>query len=347
MLKKTLALLLTLSLLVAGATIAPAALASEYYSGRTPLAGATDAQLINIDLAVEAINGTVIPYGGTFSFNELVGPRTAERGYVTAANGRGVMVTGGGVAQVASTVYLALLDVRGNVRIDPVRTYGNRFVEHYVTDTDYAIITDYDSDIDLSFTNYGEEMTIELWSNESYVYCSITVGKEEVAAPESGWFITPLETQAPARRLVASASLVCGGDDNLLTNVELASDCVTDTTLNSGDIFSFNDTVGPRSKEYGYVDAVNGRGATVRGGGVAQVASVLWLAIKNSADFAVIEKSTYGKKYNQDYVASSSDAILTDYKAGRDFSFRYTGLGSVTIYTSLDGGILTCEIFAD
>ncbi len=347
MLKKTLSLLLTLSLLTVGTLIAPTALASEYYSGRTPLAGTSDAQLINIDLAVEAINGTVIPYGGTFSFNEIVGPRTVERGYVTAANGRGVMVTGGGVAQVASTLYLALLDVRSDVRIDPVRTYGSRFVEHYVTDSSQAIITDYDSDIDLSFTNYAEEMIIEMWSNESYVYCSITVGTEDTPPANVGWFIPPLQTQAPTRRLIGSASLVCGYDDSLLNNIELASDCVTDTTLESGDIFSFNDTVGPRTKEYGYVDATNGRGAKVRGGGVAQVASVIWLAIKNSGDFSVIEKSTYGKKYNQTYVSSSADAILTDYKSGRDFSFRYTGAGSVTIYTTLDGDILTCEIFAD
>ncbi len=355
MLKKTLAILLTLSLLTAGALIVPAALASEYYSSRTPLAGATDARRVNINLAVEAIDGTVIPCGGTFSFNETVGPRTADRGFVSAANGRGVTVTGGGVAQVASTLYLALLDVRGDVRIDPVRTYGNRFVDYYVTDSSYAVVTDYDSDIDLSFTNCGEEMTIEMWANESYVYCSITVGSEDAPASGAdgapaagdGWFITPLQTLAPARRLIASASLTCGDDEGLLTNVTLASDCVTDTTLESGDIFSFNDTVGPRTAEYGYVEAVNGRGATVRGGGVAQVASALWLAIKNSGDFSVIEKSTYGKKYNQHYVSSSADAILTDYKSGRDFSFRYTGAGSVTIYTSLDGDTLTCEIFSD
>jgi len=355
MLKKILALILSFALTFAGALVAPAALASEYYSARTPLAGATDAQVVNIGLAVEAIDGTVIPCGGTFSFNAKVGPRTADRGFVTAGNGRGVMVTGGGVAQVASTLYLALLDVRGDVRIDPVRTYGNRFVEHYVADSNQAIVTDYDSDIDLSFTNCGEEMTIEMWSNENYVYCSITVGAEDALAGageraptlDNGWFITPLQTQAPARRLIASASLTCGSDESVLANVALASGCVTDTTLNSGDSFSFNDTVGPRTQDYGFVEAVNGRGATVRGGGVAQVASVLWLAIKNSGDFSVIEKSTYGKKYNQSYVSSSADAILTDYKSGRDFSFRYTGAGSVTIYTRLDGETLTCEIYAD
>lgn len=353
MLKKALALALLACLLATGTALPPAALASEYYSARTPLTGSSAAKLNNISLAIDAIDGTVIPYGGDFSFNETVGPRTADRGYLTAPNGRGAMVTGGGVAQAASTLYLALMEVRGDVRIDPVRTYGSRFVDHYVNESSQAIVTDYDAGIDLSFTNFADEMTVEMWANDSYVYCSITVGSDDfgldsgTADPGEGWFVAPMQTAAPARRLIASASLSCDGDEALLNNVELAADSVTDTALYNGDIFSFNDVVGPRTGAYGYESALNGRGVNVVGGGVAQVASVLWLAIKDRADFAIVEKNTYGKKYNQTYVSNSADAILTDYKSGRDFSFRYTGPGSVTIYTSLSGGRLSCEIYAN
>ena len=356
MLKKAIALWTILAVLTTGFALAPAALASEYYSARTPITDSGAARRTNVDLALNAINGTVVPYGGSFSFNATVGPRSADRGFATAPNGRGVPVTGGGVAQVASTLYLALLQVRGDVRIDPVRTYGNRFVDSYVTDSSQAVVTDYDAGIDLSFTNYADVMSIDMWANDSYVYCSITVGSEDAAATADtdggastgdGWFIFPVQTAAPARRLVASSSLNCGGDANVLNNVALASDCVTDTVLGSGDLFSFNDIVGPRQKKYGSVRATNGRGAQVVGGGVAQVASALWLAIKDSGSFAIVEKSTYGKRYNQRYVSSSSDAILTDYNSGRDFSFRYTGAGSVTIYTSVSGGELSCEIYAN
>ena len=127
----------------------------------------------------------------------------------------------------------------------------------------------------------------------------------------------------------------------------LAADSVNDTVLTHGDTFSFNDIVGPRKKSFGYVRATNGRGARVTGGGVAQVASALWLAIKGSDSFAVVEKTTYGKKYNQRYVSSSADAILTDYSSGRDFSFRYTGAGSATIYTYVTDGWLYCDIYAN
>ena len=110
-------------------------------------------------------------------------------------------------------------------------------------------------------------------------------------------------------------------------------------------LFSFNGVVGPRSERYGYVDAVNGRGARVTGGGVAQVASALWLAVKNLDCVAVVEKSTYGSRYNQSYVSSSNDAILTDYSAGTDFSFRNIGPEPLTIAVYISGDQLCCEIY--
>ena len=340
--KRIIALIAALALLAAGA-------AAERYTAQTPLSGAGSAKLHNIALAAEAINGASIPYGGRFSFNETVGPRTVGRGYETAPNGRGAPVTGGGVAQAASTLYLALLSAGDGVVVDPVKTYGSRFTDHYVSDPDMAVVTDYDAGIDLAFTNRSDTMTVSMWMDEDYVYCALSTGAESSNGSASGWFsetpFAPVGTVAPARRLIASSSLDCGGDADVLSNVQLAADSVSDTALNTGDTFSFNDVVGPREKRYGYRKAVNGRGARVMGGGVAQVASALWLAIKDSPDFAVVEKSTYGKKYNQDYVSSSADAILTDYESGRDFSFRYIGAGSVTIFTSVSDGRLYCDIY--
>ncbi len=347
MLRRKIALLLAVSMLVTGLLVVPAASASDYYSARTPLTGASQAKRNNIELAVQAISGAYIPYGGTFSFNQAVGPRTAERGFLASPNGRGAVVTGGGVAQVATTLYLALQEVRGSISFGPIQTYGSRFTDNYVFDGSQAIITDYNTGTDLSFTNYADAMSIDMWASDSYVYCSITVG-DEAASDSGSWFTSPAAPEAPVistRQLVASASINCGSEDNVLHNIRLASDSLNDTTLQSGNTFSFNDAVGPRLKKYGYKRGTNGRGARVVGGGVAQVATVLWLAVKNMDDISIVEKSTYGKRYNQKYVSRSSDAILTDYSSGRDFSFRYTGAGSITIYTTLEGSTLTCEIY--
>ncbi len=352
MLKKAIALILALGLL-AGAV---PALAVEYCSASTPLDHPGGDKLHNIRLAVEAIDGTEVESGESFSFNATVGPRVSRRGYRTAPNGRGARVTGGGVAQAATTLYLALLKAGGDIEIDPVKTYGNRFADNYVQDPDQAIVTDYDAGIDLSFTNYGEDMSIDMWIGDDCVCCAITLGDGgafrfiDSAEPEGdddddregGWAISP---QGNSRALLGSASLDCGSDDDVLNNVRLAAECVNDVTLEGGDAFSFNDVVGPRTARYGYRRAVNGRGARVTGGGVAQVASALWLAIKDGDDFSIVEKATYGDSYNQDYVDNSYDAILTDYASGRDFCFRYTGAGSVTIYAYESDGRLYCDIY--
>ena len=147
--------------------------------------------------------------------------------------------------------------------------------------------------------------------------------------------------------LLSSASFYCGSDPGLIHIIELAAGCVDDSTLYCYDLFSFTDVVGPRTGDFGYRRAINGRGVKVTGGGVAQVASAIWLAIKDLDDIAIVEKSTYSDKYNQSYVSSSSDAILTDYKAGRDFSFRYIGSGSITLYTWVQDNSLYCDVYAN
>ncbi|WP_373895838.1 VanW family protein [Virgibacillus sp. CBA3643] len=69
----------------------------------------------NIDLASEAINNYVVFPGKTFSFNEIVGERTEEKGYRRApviVKGELAEDIGGGICQVSSTLYNAV-DLEG------------------------------------------------------------------------------------------------------------------------------------------------------------------------------------------------------------------------------------------
>ncbi|MFA4015652.1 MAG: hypothetical protein RUDDFDWM_000743 [Candidatus Fervidibacterota bacterium] len=66
----------------------------------------------NILLAVSALDGNLIRAGEVFSFNEAVGPRNFNRGYKlapTLVRGRFVEDVGGGVCQVAGTLFNAAL----------------------------------------------------------------------------------------------------------------------------------------------------------------------------------------------------------------------------------------------
>lgn len=67
-------------------------------------------RVTNIRRAVELLDGTIIGPGERFSLNESMGRRTRERGFVSApviANGELVEATGGGVSQVATTMFNA------------------------------------------------------------------------------------------------------------------------------------------------------------------------------------------------------------------------------------------------
>lgn len=71
----------------------------------------------NIVVATKAINTTVLLPGDTFSFNTIVGKRTAESGYQQAPVIVGNKVEtdfGGGICQVSSTLYNAIL--RANIK---------------------------------------------------------------------------------------------------------------------------------------------------------------------------------------------------------------------------------------
>lgn len=67
----------------------------------------------NLVLACEEIDGTVLQPGEVFSFNGTVGERTAEKGYkegiIYADGGSSESEVGGGICQVASTIYYCAL----------------------------------------------------------------------------------------------------------------------------------------------------------------------------------------------------------------------------------------------
>lgn len=76
---------------------------------KTYNAGTTD-RITNLRLGVEALDGTLVPPGGTFSLNQAIGERTAARGFRLAPVIIGNKYSeeiGGGTSQVATTVFNA------------------------------------------------------------------------------------------------------------------------------------------------------------------------------------------------------------------------------------------------
>lgn len=85
----------------------------------------------NLRLAASKINGAVVMPGEVFSYNKTVGKRTEEAGYKDAngfSGGRVVPMLGGGICQVSSTLYDAILYANLNV----IERYNHMFQATYV-----------------------------------------------------------------------------------------------------------------------------------------------------------------------------------------------------------------------
>lgn len=85
----------------------------------------------NIRLASNKINGVVLMPGEQFSYNKVVGKRTAQAGFKSApaySGGKVVNDIGGGICQVSSTLYNTAL--RANLEI--IKRSNHRFATGYV-----------------------------------------------------------------------------------------------------------------------------------------------------------------------------------------------------------------------
>lgn len=109
----------------------------------------------NLRLACEAINGTIINPGEVFSFNETVGERTSEKGYKPATiyggEGESTDGVGGGICQVASTIYWAAL----YMDLETVMREPHMYLVTYVPAGMDATIY-WDSGLDYKFRNNRE-----------------------------------------------------------------------------------------------------------------------------------------------------------------------------------------------
>ena len=100
----------------------------------------------------------------------------------------------------------------------------------------------------------------------------------------------------------------------------LAAEAINNTVVFPGETFSFNQTVGKRTKEKGYLPApiiVRGELSEGIGGGICQVSSTLFNAV-DQAGVHILER--YSHSRSVPYVKPGRDATVSWY--GPDFSFR-------------------------
>jgi vancomycin resistance protein YoaR len=94
----------------------------------------------NLKLACEAVDGKILQVGEEFSFNSTTGNRTVEKGYKPAGayqNGKVVLEPGGGVCQVSSTLYNAVIACG----MTTTERHAHTFAPTYVTPGEDATVS--------------------------------------------------------------------------------------------------------------------------------------------------------------------------------------------------------------
>ena len=131
----------------------------------------------NLDLACKAIDGTILNPGDVFSFNDIVGERTAAKGYQAAiafVNGTSTPEVGGGICQVASTIYHATLLADLNIveRLEHMYT-----VDYVPLGMDATIY--WGSNVDFKFSNStNNPIRIDAYLKNGKVHIGLVGTKE-------------------------------------------------------------------------------------------------------------------------------------------------------------------------
>ena len=126
----------------------------------------------NITLANSKLNGVVVKKGTEFSFNNTIGPMNEAQGFKKAvgfdSKGKKIKISGGGLCQISSTLYNAVLDA--NLEVTERHAHSRR-VYYVPKDRDATILygtldfkfkNNSDSDIKIEATNDSTNVTITL-----------------------------------------------------------------------------------------------------------------------------------------------------------------------------------------
>ncbi|MDO4862460.1 MAG: VanW family protein [Eubacteriales bacterium] len=143
----------------------------------TYLWGSTANRISNIRLACSRFNDMVMQPGDSFSYNEVVGERTAEAGFLPAPTYNGTaheMGLGGGICQVSSTLYNAVqyANLKVNERVCHTMLVGYLDAGLDATvdwpSTNFVFTNDRSYPIKLKawVDDSGRQLTIEIWGTD-------------------------------------------------------------------------------------------------------------------------------------------------------------------------------------
>lgn len=152
----------------------------------------------NVALTAERVNNTIVKSGAEFSFVKTLGDVSAATGFQPAyiiSGGRTVLGDGGGVCQVSSTVFRAVLNAGLPVTKRVAHSYR---VSYYELNSKPGVdATVYAGDVDLRFINdTGHDILIHTETDSKNLYMDVQIygtsdGRTTQIVDHKVWDITP------------------------------------------------------------------------------------------------------------------------------------------------------------
>lgn len=162
---------------------------AEYTTG-----GFEYASGVNIRLAASEINGAIVKPGETFSLNGYTGPRGTAQGYVESGiinNGRPDKAVGGGISQLATTLYNATYFAGME---DVEHTEHSYYISRYPAAREATV---FEGSIDLKFRNPSKtgvmiqtigtssNITVRIWGTKTVDVESVTGNRSSQTSPNT------------------------------------------------------------------------------------------------------------------------------------------------------------------
>ena len=209
-----------------------------------------------------------------------------------------------------------LVRYHGSLSAEPSDAYYDAETRTIVADVPGLSFDLAKADEKLSEAGYGETFTVAL---------------EEVPAELTAEM---LDQQMFGYKLEGRTSPYRSSQESRTINLDLACKAINGLILNPGDVFSFNEVLGERTAEKGYLPApVFGDGGMSEGGGICQVASTIFYTVLY-ADLETVERKEHS--YPVDYVPKGMDAAIY-WDEGQDYKFRNNKQNPIRIEAFLDG----------
>ncbi|ELC8441177.1 VanW family protein [Clostridium perfringens] len=162
----------------------------------------------NVEIATNTVNGTILMPGETFSYNNTLGERTTAKGYKDGAayiGNKVEMVTGGGICQVSTTLYRAVL----RAGIMPTERHNHSMTTTYSGPSEDATVAW--GSLDYQFKNpYDFPIYIQGYTSNKHVTFNIYGNVQAMDGKTYELQTVVNETLKPSVQTIEDSSLPAG-----------------------------------------------------------------------------------------------------------------------------------------